>query len=62
MKEDCILLKYSLKNKIMNVLTKEKTKELIKVKIFKINTLEPNFKFKNEVGNVEKVKNCYILV
>ena len=46
----------------MNVLTKEKTKELIKVKIFKINTLEPNFKFKNEVGNVEKVKNCYILV
>ena len=63
--EENISPKYSLKNKIMEVLTKKKSRKLSvlkKNKVFKMNTLTPYFKFKNKLGKLEVVRNCYILI
>lgn len=63
MKGGYILLKCSLKNKIMRTITKKNPKKLTKLnssKKFKINTLTPNFKFINKAGRLEDVENCYI--
>jgi hypothetical protein len=42
--------------------TFKKSTNLIRVKKFKINTLVPNFKFKNKLGSEKVSENCYILI